>query len=376
MPLKHLVMRGAAGRHGETVCFPRLELSGDQIQGIQAMQAPDKSPKKPLRTHQRDPAKTRDYAGSGSSPCVTTPKSSDWSKDDVHKYKVQDFDFQANLQLFDKKKVFSEIRAQDGTHPQDRLVSHNLSSQRKLGHDQSVLERGGYTEDDRVLLATDQLASHPPLPTLKTPAGDLKVPVVGALVVSQIEQNILFSGVLSNDQMVENAGRSLCDFLFDQEAGILSRAVLVLVTADRPGCFALSAARHLLNRGIRVAVVPPADLHLTPGFFAAALRQFQKFGGTVHPSSFVKEDFSLVISTLPQPTFPQGIPAPIYSLVECTYPVSWTIRFGLPSALPATGPCVLCDVGWPSSQVQETLGDDCDYSRTFGPRTYTAIRYK
>lgn len=50
----------------------------------------------------------------------------DWQNDDVMKLKQQDdFDFQGNLRMFNKKDVFAELKQRDEVAPQDRLVSHN-----------------------------------------------------------------------------------------------------------------------------------------------------------------------------------------------------------------------------------------------------------
>lgn len=53
----------------------------------------------------------------------------DWQDDDVARLKQQDdFDFQGNLQMFNKKDVFAELKQRDGVDPQERLVSHNRKS--------------------------------------------------------------------------------------------------------------------------------------------------------------------------------------------------------------------------------------------------------
>lgn len=50
----------------------------------------------------------------------------DWQDDDVNKLKQQeDFDFQGNLRMFNKKDVFAELKQRDEVAPEDRLVSHN-----------------------------------------------------------------------------------------------------------------------------------------------------------------------------------------------------------------------------------------------------------
>ncbi|CAL9729968.1 enhancer of mRNA-decapping protein 3 [Monosporozyma unispora] len=50
----------------------------------------------------------------------------DWQNDDVEKIKEgADFDFQSNLEMFNKKDIFAQLKQQDEIDPSDRLVSHN-----------------------------------------------------------------------------------------------------------------------------------------------------------------------------------------------------------------------------------------------------------
>ncbi|OLL26006.1 Enhancer of mRNA-decapping protein 3 [Neolecta irregularis DAH-3] len=52
--------------------------------------------------------------------------SEQWAHDDVENIlKAPDFDFESNLELFDKQKVFNDIREFDDTDPQLRLVATN-----------------------------------------------------------------------------------------------------------------------------------------------------------------------------------------------------------------------------------------------------------
>lgn len=67
----------------------------------------------------------------------------DWQDDDVSKLKEQeDFDFQGNLRMFNKKDVFAELKQRDEVAPEDRLVSHNKKvkeSEVKYQNDEMVL---------------------------------------------------------------------------------------------------------------------------------------------------------------------------------------------------------------------------------------------
>lgn len=55
----------------------------------------------------------------------TNAEEEGWATEDVNDYKERDFDFQGNLDRFDKKTVFSQIKAEDNTADEARLVSFN-----------------------------------------------------------------------------------------------------------------------------------------------------------------------------------------------------------------------------------------------------------
>ncbi|KAK6350211.1 enhancer of mRNA decapping [Orbilia brochopaga] len=52
-----------------------------------------------------------------------------WATEDINDIKDHEFDFQGNLDRFDKKTVFSQIEAEDTTAAEDRLVSFNKRPQ-------------------------------------------------------------------------------------------------------------------------------------------------------------------------------------------------------------------------------------------------------
>ncbi|RKP22466.1 hypothetical protein SYNPS1DRAFT_25782 [Syncephalis pseudoplumigaleata] len=79
----------------------------------------------------------------------TTSDANEWAAGDVNEFIEEDFDFQQNLILFDKKKVFEEIRETDNTAPEDRLVSHNRREgrSRNLLPTENVLSRASPEEE-------------------------------------------------------------------------------------------------------------------------------------------------------------------------------------------------------------------------------------
>ncbi|KAJ1976522.1 enhancer of mRNA decapping [Dimargaris verticillata] len=69
-----------------------------------------------------------------------------WASGDVDQFKDEEFDFQSNLSMFDKKKVFDEIRSNDATDPDTLLVNLNIKPQfakpapRNLAPTENVLD--------------------------------------------------------------------------------------------------------------------------------------------------------------------------------------------------------------------------------------------
>ncbi|RPA78738.1 hypothetical protein BJ508DRAFT_363626 [Ascobolus immersus RN42] len=62
-----------------------------------------------------------------------------WATEDVSEFKETEFNFQANLDRFDKKSVFKQLRAEGNTANEDLLVTHNRVK-KNYRHDENVLE--------------------------------------------------------------------------------------------------------------------------------------------------------------------------------------------------------------------------------------------
>ncbi|KAK9379327.1 YjeF N-terminal domain-containing protein [Kockiozyma suomiensis] len=94
---------------------------------------PSKNPKKiaiAKESHRREPSAThvpRPFAGKGKKGKRTNGEYYDdsWAAEDTAGFKDTEFDFQGNLNKFNKKNVFDEIRQADTTDPTERLISFN-----------------------------------------------------------------------------------------------------------------------------------------------------------------------------------------------------------------------------------------------------------
>jgi enhancer of mRNA-decapping protein 3 len=62
-----------------------------------------------------------------------------WATEDVNEFKETEFNFQENLDRFDKKSVFRQLKAEDNTANEDLLVTHNRI-RKNYRHDENVLE--------------------------------------------------------------------------------------------------------------------------------------------------------------------------------------------------------------------------------------------
>jgi enhancer of mRNA-decapping protein 3 len=69
-----------------------------------------------------------------------------WATEDVTDFKETEFDFQGNLERFDKKSVFSQIKAEDTTADEARLVSFN-----RLPRREKVAPKKNYRNTENVL---------------------------------------------------------------------------------------------------------------------------------------------------------------------------------------------------------------------------------
>lgn len=293
-----------------------------------------------------------------------------WATEDATDIQeLGDFDFQSNLSKFDKRRVFEEIRNDDTTADEERLVSFNrrvpkpgtnggknlhwtenvldspqgsetgdsdqepsdakLSSGNYSGREASRVARGQSRKGSGILgqpLIPPQINSFgrgqlsasrttSPRPGSKAsvsaspisgpgvPGASLRLtttnrscPTVSPLQALEVEQIAVAELGLTEDMITENAGRSIAE----AAVGLLSSdaaapTMLVLTGNHRTGARAVSAARHLRNRGHRVTVCMLGIEHENE-LLESCRKQidvFKKIGGRVHRW----EDLSARLST-------------------------------------------------------------------------------
>ncbi|KAI9499411.1 YjeF N-terminal domain-containing protein [Zychaea mexicana] len=221
-----------------------------------------------------------------------TPKENGWANEDVNGFREKEFDFQANLDMFDKAKVFAEIRELDDTTSDTLLVTLNrlpqkqqpprknlLPTENVLDDESEADESIGDESDTESRTTSDEstrgrrrhkkrtvvVASTTPSPVpsssrLRTLDSHIDCVVVSPLQMAHAEHECVKMTGPSEDQLIENGGRcislkalQILDIRRRKDDQVVP-VVIVLAGNNKIGANGLSAARHLINRGYHVAV--------------------------------------------------------------------------------------------------------------------------
>ncbi|KAK9767311.1 enhancer of mRNA decapping [Basidiobolus ranarum] len=208
-----------------------------------------------------------------------------WAAGNVNDYRREEFDFEHNLGLFDKKKVFAEIKELDSTDPDGLLVNINRntgykptrSSLKNYGPLENVLEDSRkqryYEEEDELDEEDNDTANEEsdlenwkkkqePEVIIRTLTG-ITCPFVTRAQMGEIEKIAITETGPSEEQIIENSGRSAAIMCLKALGGSRriqpnnhndAPLVVVLAGNTKTGIFGLSAARHLANHGCEVIV--------------------------------------------------------------------------------------------------------------------------
>ena len=239
-----------------------------------------------------------------------------WATEDATDIQdMPEFDFASNLSKFNKRQVFDDIRRDDTTADDERLVSFNRKAKagtnggKNLHWTENVLDspaaagepwnsEAGETENEvredhySSGRGSKRAGSRRPLQSRKgslmpnqiertaSPRGFTKAvqstsPMNGSvsgvraslrlhnnkpcncvspLQMLEIEQLCTSELGLTEDMLSENAGRSIAEAVFKSSSSEV-RNVVVLLGNHKSGARAIAAARHLRNRRLRVTVV-------------------------------------------------------------------------------------------------------------------------
>ncbi|ORX52451.1 YjeF N-terminal domain-like protein [Hesseltinella vesiculosa] len=198
------------------------------------------------------------------------PEANDWAGEDVKEYLQEEFDFQANLDMFDKAKVFAEIRESDQTDADTLLVSINrLPKKINLLPSENVLERRISQPNESMGDESDNASNSPcphPVPTRPVSAKKITIataedkcvcPIVSPLQMAHAEHECVAVMGIDEDLFIENGGRGLCQLALKVSSHRQADGPLhfvILANNGKNGAYGLCAARHLRNHGHRVSV--------------------------------------------------------------------------------------------------------------------------
>ncbi|KAG2222893.1 hypothetical protein INT45_013524 [Circinella minor] len=214
---------------------------------------------------------------------VTQGKENGWANQDVSGFREKEFDFQANLNMFDKAKVFAEIRELDDTEADTLLVTLNRLP-RKDGQSPQV-PRKNLLPTENVLDSEDEddesVGDESDTESRTTSDESIRVrrnnrqkntnnkrdasssPITTILQSNNNSSNKNGSRVRTSESHINCVLVSPLQMAHaEHECGGIRRRkqndivpiVIVLAGNNKIGANGLSTARHLINRGYHVAV--------------------------------------------------------------------------------------------------------------------------
>ncbi|CAH2354716.1 enhancer of mRNA-decapping protein 3 [[Candida] railenensis] len=281
----------------------------------------------------------------------SSSSSSNWGKEsDIQEIKSSnEFDFAANLAMFDKKSVFADFQRHDTVSPGDRLVGHNKlpngefdspSQSRdfntvdkekvKYGNDEMVLDsmkvdnwdmigsttsknnsknaqgnngRSMSTARGGTPVLNDEAAAPPLKRVFKLVHGESRevVPLCSPVQLLEVERISAESYGITPSLMTEVASVNLSQLILSKMLGGSNRLsnkknhnlpplVLLLIGSGRCGARAFATGRHLTNHGVRVlAFVVNANMEEEDDSSNLISKQWELFemaGGKVITSNF------------------------------------------------------------------------------------------
>ncbi|KAF7725657.1 enhancer of mRNA decapping [Apophysomyces ossiformis] len=237
-------------------------------------------------------------------------KENGWADEDVDGFKGEEFDFQANLNMFDKAKVFAEIRESDDTEAETLLVTLNRLPRKQeqpkkvnLLPSEMVLDTAATSlresQEESSGNESDNESSTPAQFMVKRRAksgkraaskivakvGQITCPTVSPLQMAHAEHECTKVMKFSEEQLIENGGRGSC-MLALQAIGGAQRmqsgripTIAVLAGNNVIGAFGLSAARHLINHGCRVVVCVAGSRSALREIVASQQSMVDRIGG-------------------------------------------------------------------------------------------------
>lgn len=231
------------------------------------------------------PRKKRDGKKKKTRSTLSTGSSTDgWMSENITNIKDTEFDFQANLNLFDKQSVFEEIKMQDAISPDQRLVAHN-KRQEKYGHREMVLPttNNNNNNDEFNVPSIQQLRKGSQSLIMRSnsvspfvdfhftvPANSKPCPCCSPVQMLEIERISRDEFGLNETTLIETSATGIAQLAlkclggtsrFTMQNHNAKPLVVALVGNNKAGAKALSACRHLLNRHVQVVIFLTTTQH-------------------------------------------------------------------------------------------------------------------
>ncbi|KAI0464694.1 hypothetical protein LJB42_002315 [Komagataella kurtzmanii] len=223
-----------------------------------------------------------------------------WNGDDKLN---EEFDFQSNLDKFDKESVFRELSAQDNIDPNLRLAGHNKKV--NYDHNEMVVKKEADTWDNQQSIPTPIAPSRSSTstfshlqrqPSIRQPGfgihltdGANLLPSCSPVQLLEMERITVDEYKVPIETLLENVAINVSSIVikslggyarFDQTNHNLPPLILFLVGNNRSGARVLSVGRRLVNIGARcVAILTNTN---SDELIDSVKRQstiFTKFGG-------------------------------------------------------------------------------------------------
>lgn len=212
-----------------------------------------------------------------------------WAGEDVDGFIEEEFDFQKNLNMFDKAKIFAEIRESDETAPEELLVSLNRLPQKKVNllPTENVLDvqKTAYKDIDEndfgdesdndsqtpdeyarrrrksVTQRSKRISDSVKANKIVTKSSGILCPSVSPLQMAHVEHECTKALSSFGELAIENGGRgsALLTLQLLNQMDVVSPSVVFLVGNNKNGALGLVASRHLINHGCMVTVCITAN---------------------------------------------------------------------------------------------------------------------
>ncbi|KAG2181476.1 hypothetical protein INT44_008289 [Umbelopsis vinacea] len=242
-----------------------------------------------------------------------------WAGGDVNDFKEEEFDFQANLDMFDKAKVFAEIKEMDETAPETRLVSINRLPRANRGGQTPGSDKLTPSSSRINLLPTENVLDEQIDPgalsddSLTSEGADhVRGKRRGSKTIRSkivvMSNGILCQPATSQQMTIVEQECAFSPCLFEFSGGSrrnsdqpkASPLIVVLAGNNTIGAYGFSAARHLANHGCTVVACTgsPPPYH---GLVATHQQMFEYAGGrTISSISQLPNDkpIDLIIDAL------------------------------------------------------------------------------